>query len=129
MTRRVWEYTAGGTVQVEGPPVSPSEKKRKAAELKQMLVDRTPPGIETDSTYFARNTGRFDQLANRDREYRIEQAKKHGYTPSDGDRYEPTLARFPGDPKAFISRTGGRAQMKKATEDLYREPLKRKALR
>jgi hypothetical protein len=39
-------------------------------------------------------------------------ASKHGYKPSPSDVYEPGLARFQGDPEAFVPRTGGRGYIK-----------------
>ena len=49
--------------------------------------------------------------------YLTAEAERHGYRPNSNDYYCDSLAAFPGDPKAFISRSGGRAQAKKVLEE------------
>lgn len=43
-------------------------------------------------------------------------AKRHGYTPSASDHYDPFLARFTGDPEAFYKAEGMRGHIKKVCE-------------
>lgn len=44
------------------------------------------------------------------------EAKKRGYKPNMNDYYESQMARFPGDPTAFIPATGGRGHVRKVLE-------------
>ena len=46
----------------------------------------------------------------------VRTAKRHGYKPNANDVYIAPLARFPGDPQAFVPPTGGRGYIKKLCE-------------
>ena len=79
-----------------------------------------PRGIKakTDREYFRGRGSLADQFGGNEKTLlkRISAARKHGYNPSPNDVYEPSMARFPGDPQAFIGATGGRGQIKKYCE-------------
>jgi hypothetical protein len=46
----------------------------------------------------------------------IKRAVKHGYRPNANDIYDPGLARFDGDPRAFIPPCGGKSHMREVLE-------------
>jgi hypothetical protein len=83
--------------------------------LAEMLALKSPPRGSTDSTYFS-------DLKTLDKQFSgsedqgdmiVNSAKKNGYNPSSSDCYMPALARFPGDPKAFIKHSDGRTAVQK----------------
>lgn len=47
----------------------------------------------------------------------VAQARRHGYNPSQGDMYVPSLAAFAGDPAAFVPATGGRGHIQRVLEE------------
>lgn len=73
-----------------------------------------PGVVGTDSQYFAIH-GTLDKQFNSDHdlEIRVREARKRGYNPSPNDVYEPSLARFIGDPEAFVPASGGRGHVKR----------------
>jgi hypothetical protein len=82
-----------------------------------MVACQTGPGLMTDSVFFAGQPRIGDQFvddAQRKRVFKV--AKQHGYTPGVNDVYEPGLARFQGDPEAFVPPTGGRGYIRKLCE-------------
>jgi hypothetical protein len=78
------------------------------------------PQVVTD-TRFMTDAGTLASQFDGDEEQlqRVTQtAMSHGYTPSTYDQYVPGLARFAGDPEAFISEhNGGRGRVKQLCED------------
>lgn len=78
------------------------------------------PGLQTGTSLFAGVGTLLDQCGGDDREAsRIARAaKRQGYSPSPNDLYLPTLAQRPGDPRAFVSREGGRDQVKQVCEQM-----------
>lgn len=82
-----------------------------------MVSCQRGPGLMTDSVFFAGMPKLQDQFVDdRQREKVIKIAKRHGYTPNPNDVYEPGLARFQGDPEAFVPPTGGRGYIRKLCE-------------
>lgn len=81
-----------------------------------MLVLQSPPACRTDNTFFENRGTLSDQLGYQAGEYAAI-AEQHGYRPNVRDVYEPGLAEFQGDPKAFIPATGGRGHIKKVLEE------------
>lgn len=85
------------------------------------------PAIQgTDSQYYRGKGTLMNQFRNRhDLNVRLKASGKRGFRPSANDVYEPCLASYPGDPKAFIS--GGRGQIKRRQEEMRRgEPTDNK---
>ena len=79
-----------------------------------MVALQQPPRIMTDNVFFA-GIGTLAKQYEGQEQYLnhiTSEAKKHGYNPNANDYYEPYMARFPGDPTAFIPATGGRAHVK-----------------
>ena len=79
--------------------------------------DGVPAVHGTDSSYYRARGPLINQFKNRhDLNVRLAQAKKRGFTPGINDVYEPGLAKFPGDPAAWIS--GGQGQIKKRVAEM-----------
>jgi hypothetical protein len=81
----------------------------------EMVALQRGPRIMTDSVFFAGQGDLLKQFQG-DRaqlESRVALARKHGYNPGPSDIYNPNLARFPGDPEAWIPPSGGRAHIRK----------------
>lgn len=87
----------------------------------EMLALRAAPRAKTDETYLAqlnrerRGTTLADQFRGNEPmlEHRIAQAKRQGYTPKATDFYDSSLARFPGDKRAFLNNTNGISGLKR----------------
>jgi hypothetical protein len=86
--------------------------------MAEMLAFRQAPRANTDREFFeGRGTletqfsGTPDAL-----NYVIRNAMKHGYKPNPNDVYTSALARFPGDPQAFVPATGGRGHIQAVCE-------------
>lgn len=80
-----------------------------------MLVMQQPPACQTDATFFEGRGTLSDQLGKAVNHY-THIAEQHGYRPGARDVYEPGLARFQGDPEAFIPAVGGKGHVKRVLE-------------
>lgn len=115
MSVRKYEMVNGSLVQVSGPPEDKSAMRRN---IESIFESRQAPGISTDSTLFsgagtlsAQFKGDTESLNNV-----VRNAKRAGYNPTGNELYQPGLARFPGDPRAFISQAEGKAKVRKIVE-------------
>ena len=82
-----------------------------------MIACQAGPGLMTDSVFFSKMPKLQDQfVTDAQREKVLKIAQSHGYTPNMNDVYEPGLARFQGDPEAFVPPTGGRGYIKRLCE-------------
>ena len=83
-----------------------------------MLALQAPPKANTDREFFAGRHNLGQQFAGDRRGLRsvLRGAKKRGFKPPADAIYEPGLARFQGDPEAFIPASGGRGYVKKLLE-------------
>lgn len=83
----------------------------------EMLALRLAPGARTDREYFADRGKLGDQfVSEKVCDFYVGEARKHGYNPNPNDVYDSAVARFAGDPRAFISPGGGRGQAADALE-------------
>lgn len=81
----------------------------QSASFAGIIAMRKTPGLKTDSAMVAaQNQERggatlADQFRGNENllQYRIQQARKNGYEPKATDFYNSSMARFPGDPRAF----------------------------
>lgn len=78
--------------------------------LADMLASRKAPDSVTEAEYFKGRHNLADQF--RDNEGQLTKivaaARKHGFNPTRSMVYEPALARFVGDPQAFVPSSGGK---------------------
>jgi len=82
-----------------------------------MIASQKGPGVETDATFFEGHSMLYDQFGSQKHLNRfLKNAKAHGHTPSPQSKYFPELARFQGDPEAFVTRSQGRSYIKKLCE-------------
>jgi len=83
-----------------------------------MCALQQAPKCMTDREFFhgVGDLGKQFEGSDQDLALRLKVAKQHGYKPSRNDFYNPALARFPGDPEAFIPSTGGRGHVQKVLE-------------
>lgn len=113
MARRlISKVTDRGFEQVESSTASDK------AQLDDMLASRRPPQSLTDRELFAGMGNLASQFHNDDHmlNHVVAQARAHGYEPNQNDIYNSGLARFIGDPLAFIPPTSGRGHIKKVCE-------------
>ena len=103
---------------VDGKYINCDDSPPPDSRLREVLDSRRMPSIRTDSQFLA-NHGTLDKQFEGDArqlEAVTDTAKKHGYNPSPNDTYIPTLARFPGDPMAFVPAGSPKNHIKKVCE-------------
>ena len=91
-----------------------------------ILAMRKAPGLKTNASMVAaQNQSRgggtlADQFKGNENlmEYRIQQARKHGYSPKPTDYYDSSRASFPGDPKAW---TGSSQSLGDVRREIHRQ--------
>lgn len=82
-----------------------------------MIAMQKGPGLNTDSVFFQGAKPLYDQFGSQKHlNHYLKAAKKHGFTPSKNSTYMPGLARFQGDPEAFVDHTQGRGYIRKLCE-------------
>lgn len=100
---------------VNGDAVTQQEYERAMpSRLNDMFAARRGPALMTDVTLFEGQGTLDKQFGGNEKDMQrvLDIAKKHGYTPNRNDVYMPGLARYPGDPLAFVPPTGGRGHIK-----------------
>lgn len=83
----------------------------------EMVALQAPPRCMTDREFFE-GMGTLDSQFG-DPLYKkliLDKAKSKGFVPGAHDVYLSSLARFPGDPEAFVPPTGGRGHIRKICE-------------
>lgn len=81
--------------------------------LAELLASRNVRIGMTDTKYFAGFKRIGDELGPEHLQSVVTGARQHGYSPSETDVYFPDVARFPGDPQAFVSPAEGRSKIEK----------------
>lgn len=83
-----------------------------------MLACQRFPGTKTEVMYFEGRHTLASQFAGNDAQLQavVAAAQARGYTPGTYDIYEPGLADDLGDPKAFITPSGGTTELKNKLE-------------
>jgi len=91
--------------------------KGNSPKLAEMFAMRTAPAAETDTTWLAGRGGLRQQFDNDDRYVGMvaERQSEMGHQVHENDVYLPTLAQYPGDPRAFVSSVG---EAKKYAEEV-----------
>lgn len=85
--------------------------------MAEIIALQSYPGLATDATFFEGQKPLYDQFESQKNLNRyLKQAKKHGFTPSINSTYISSIARFPGDPEAFVDRTQGRGYIRRLME-------------
>jgi hypothetical protein len=93
-------------------------EKKQSPRMAEMLALRQSPRVMTDDTALS-GIGTLDKQFRGDERYLTRltrDAQKHGYTPKATDYYMASLARFPGDPEAFVNHGQGRGHIRKLLE-------------
>lgn len=86
--------------------------------IAEMLAFQQAPRGMTDAVFFE-GYGTIDKQFAGDEKVRdqiIKRAKASGYKVNQNDVYLSALARYPGDPEAFVPATGGRGHIKEVCE-------------
>jgi hypothetical protein len=85
--------------------------------MAEMIAMQRGPGLNTDTVFFSGSKplyNQFESMKHLGRYLNI--AKQHGFTPNKNATYISSLARFPGDPEAFVDQSQGRSYIKKLIE-------------
>lgn len=92
--------------------------KGESHNMAEICATRHAPGIETDDTFLSGFGTLADQFSGDERqlEHRARISEQNGYKPNVNDVYIHGLARFPGDPEAFVGHGKGRGHIKKMLE-------------
>ena len=103
---------------VNGKYINCDDSPPPESRMREVLDSRKMPSIRTDAQFLA-NHGTLDkQFEGDSRQLKAltDTAKKHGYNPNPNDTYIPTLARFPGDPLAFVPAGSPKSHIRKVCE-------------
>jgi len=103
---------------VNGKYINCDDSPPPDSRMREVLDSRRMPSIRTDAQFLA-NHGTLDKQFDGDtRQLKAvtDVAKKHGYNPNPNDTYIPNLARFPGDPMAFVPADSPKNHIKKVCE-------------
>lgn len=103
---------------IGGKYISCDDNPPPESRMDEVLKSRKMPSIRTDAQFLA-NHGTLDkQFAGDNRQLKAvtDTAKSLGYNPNPNDTYIPTLARFPGDPLAFVPAGSPKSHIKKVCE-------------
>lgn len=91
--------------------------KGSTDKFSAMVSLQSGPGLNTDDTFFHGQKPLYDQFGSqRHLDRHLKAAKKRGFTPSPQSTYFSNIARFPGDPEAFVTRAQGRSYIRKLLE-------------
>ena len=89
----------------------------KGSNMAEMLALQRGPGLDTDDVFFSGQKPLYDQFESQKHlDKFLARSRAMGHKPSVNSTYYPNLARFPGDPEAFVSRSQGRSYIKKLCE-------------
>jgi hypothetical protein len=95
-------------------------KMRLAGEshrLSEMVALQRCVGLDTDDVFFSGQKPLYDQFESQKHLDRyLAASKKRGFTPSVNSTYFPNLARFQGDPEAYVTRAQGRSYIRSLCE-------------
>ena len=103
---------------VNGKYINCDDSPPPESRMREVLDSRKMPSIRTDAQFLA-NHGTLDkQFEGDDRQLKAitDAAKKKGYNPNPNDTYIPSLARFTGDPLAFVPAGSPKSHIKKVCE-------------
>ena len=93
--------------------------KGNSHKMAEMLAFREAPRTNTDREFFEGMGTLSKQFPGEEKmlDQVVAVAKSKGYKPNANDVYLSALAKYPGDPKAFVPATGGRGHIQKVCED------------
>lgn len=93
-------------------------RKGQSHSIAEMCATRSAPRGMTDSVFFAGVGTLADQFRGEEQvlDHMVKVATRKGRRPSPNDYYQPGLARFVGDPEAFIPASGGRGHVQAVCE-------------
>lgn len=93
-------------------------EKGNSHRMAEMMAFREGPRSMTDREFFEGQGTLAKQFEGDERalDKLVENARARGYTPNYNDVYIGGLAKYPGDPEAFISPSGGRGQIQRLCE-------------
>ena len=98
-------------IQIEYEEIRRAGQSHKCAE---MFALQQGPALDTDTTFTSGKGTLRDQFDGDEQGLQavVTAAQRRGYTPNATDTYEPQLADFVGDPRAFVPyATGGKAHV------------------
>lgn len=100
------------------PPLDESRVRRDRKNMRQMLKNRTFPGVNTDTTFLAGFGSLEKQFGGDEVGMRetVEAARAQGYNPGPFDVYLPTVAKCKGDPDAWLKAGEGTGKIRDVCE-------------
>lgn len=115
-SRRIVEVSEGVTV-TAGAIYWRLREEGESARFSEMVALQSPPRCMSDRELFE-GFGTLDKQFSDPlyKKFVLDNAKRRGFVPGNYDVYMPSLARYPGDPEAFVPPTGGRGHIKKICE-------------
>ena len=87
-------------------------RENQSHRFSEMVSTQRPPRLMTDSVFFSGMKPWRDEMTPSHADFIYKQARSRGFEPPGDAVYQSALARFPGDPEAFLTRTMGRGYIK-----------------
>lgn len=114
ITRKAEELSSFGTTR--GAVYMLARRSGQTHRFAEMVACQRPPQCMTDDVFFQGMPRLADQMSPRELQTVVGAAKRHGFTPPADAVYHSGLARFKGDPEAFVTRAMGRGYIKRLCE-------------
>ena len=93
-----------------------ARRKGQTHRFAEMVATQRPPRCMTDDVFFAGLKPWGDAMAAPQKKKLLALARARGFEPPPEAIYQSGLARFPGDPEAFVTRGQGRGYIKQLCE-------------
>lgn len=93
-----------------------SRRLGQSHRFAEMVATQRPPQCMTDDVFFAGMRPWAAEMTPQQRAAVVRQSKARGFVPPPEAVYHSSLARFPNDPEAFVTKAMGRGYIKKLCE-------------
>lgn len=93
-----------------------SRRQGQSHRFAEMVATQRPPRCMTDDVFFAGMRPWKATMTPHQRRAVMRQAQRHGFVPPADAVYHSSLARYPGDPEAFVTKAMGRGYIQNLCE-------------
>lgn len=113
----VLKYFAKGWPITRGAQYMQMRMAGESDKMAAMVAMQKCAGLDTDDVFFSGSKPLYDQFeSGKALERQLKITESHGFRPSANATYFPNLARFKGDPEAYVTRAQGRTYIRQLLE-------------
>lgn len=91
-------------------------RQKQTHQWALMIATQRGPRVMTDAVFFEGGKRPADEMTPGYLKMCLRNSAAHGFTPTSNHRYYASLARFPGDPQAWVNQSDGRGYIQKLCE-------------